>query len=146
MFMSQPHNSEEGLKRAAIGTPRKPCHTCVLIVEDYDAIRAYMARHFEREGFRVYSASNASNALALADTVLPQIVVVDYDLSHEDALTAVSQLRATLPGSIIMVYGGVESNEFHERVKACGADDVLTTGYDLESLDRLISQTRPADA
>jgi DNA-binding response OmpR family regulator len=114
----------------------------MLLVEDYDAIRAFMAKHFEQEGFTVYSASTPRDAQIIARTFNPLIVVVDYGLSHANALDAIRDLRQALPRSIIFLSGGVDTHALHEQAKLYGATDLLSNGHDLTTLDRAISQAR----
>jgi DNA-binding response OmpR family regulator len=126
----------------SVGIHGKPCDNCILILEDFDAIRAVMARHFEQEGFIVYSASTPFDARIIARNVNPRIVVIDYDLSNVNALDTINELRQVLPHSIIILSGGLLTQHTTERALARGANDVLPRGYELSKLDRVISQAR----
>jgi DNA-binding response OmpR family regulator len=145
-YTTNTHMSETGLGVSDAlrnaGMNMMPCSHCMLIVEDFDGIRAVLARHFEREGFTVYSAATPHDAHVIARSINPMIVIVDYDLSDSDSLSALQQLRDALPHSIIILYGGVDSKDLQLRALQSGATDVLANGYELSSLDRLISQAR----
>lgn len=132
----------DALKHGTPSLQTRPCSSCILLVEDYDAIRAVMARHFEREGFTVYSASTPRDAQIIARTINPLIVIVDYDLSHADALDTLRDLRQVLPQSIIILSGGIDTKVLHDKAKLYGATELLANGYDLTTLDRVISQAR----
>lgn len=137
------YSAIDALKRETPGLHTLPCTNCILIVEDFDAIRAFLARHFEREGFTVYSACTPSDAKIIARTINPLIVIVDYDLSHANSLDALRELRQLLPMSIIILSGGVETSALREKARQYGASEMLAQGYDLSRLDLLISQARP---
>ncbi len=132
----------DALKHGTPGVHVKPCSNCILLVEDYDAIRAVMARHFEQEGFTVYSASTPRDAQIIARATKPLIVIVDYDLSYANSLDTLRDLRQSLPQSIIILSGGVDSIALHDKAKLHGATELLANGYDLTMLDRLISQAK----
>ena len=132
----------DALKHGIPGIHTLPCADCILIVEDFDAIRALMARHYEREGFTVYSASTPKDAMIIARTINPVIVVLDYDLSHANPLDTLRALRQELPHSIIILTGGNGTSILREKALTSGASDLLAHGYDLTMLDRLISQAQ----
>jgi DNA-binding response OmpR family regulator len=69
----------------------------ILILEDFDRIRHFFAHHFEKRGFRVYSAARLQDAEAVALTVLPQVVIIDYDLEREDASKDTLRRRFCIP-------------------------------------------------
>jgi DNA-binding response OmpR family regulator len=110
----------------------------ILILEDFDRIRHFFAHHFEKRGFRVYSAARLQDAEAVALTILPQVVIIDYDLEREDAVEAIKTLRELMPGSRIVVYGGIESSEMEARILSAGGSAFLPEGYDIERLDKIV--------
>jgi DNA-binding response OmpR family regulator len=133
------HTVTDALKHEPAGLHTLPCTNCILLLEDFDAIRAFLARHYEREGFTVYSASTPQDAKIIARTINPLIAIVDSSLSNANSLDALRDLRQILPHSIIILSGGVESATLQETAKVCGASEVLSHGYDLSRLDRMIS-------
>jgi DNA-binding response OmpR family regulator len=108
------------------------------VIEDYDKLRAALGRHFEKRGFRVYSVTRGKDAEAIAHSLLPQAILLDYDLASEDAVTVAKHLRAILPGSVIIITGG--PNNALVRAKIADADSVeyLPYTHELSSLDKLL--------
>ena len=49
----------------------------MLIVDDEDFFRALVANGFEREGFAVLQADNGENAVEVASTELPELILLD---------------------------------------------------------------------
>lgn len=111
----------------------------LLIVEDYEKMRLFFARHFEKNGYRVYSAARIGDAERLAHSVLPSVIFVDYDLERENAYEAVKRLHSVVPGARIIVFGGVESDDIRTKIVALGGTDYVPHGYDIEKLDSLLS-------
>lgn len=112
----------------------------LLIVEDYERMRLFFARHFEKNGYRVYSAARIGDAESLAHSVLPRVILIDYDLEHESAYDAVKKLHVVVPGARIIVFGGIESDEIRSKIIALGGTDFVPHGYDVEKLDSLLQR------
>ncbi len=112
----------------------------LLILEDFDAIRAYLSEHFRSHGYQVYSASALGDALAVAREEDPEVVAIDYDLGTENAYQAIEHLRSALPGSYIVLMGGPGTHEIEERAKQAGASRVLGKAYHLAELDTIVSE------
>lgn len=49
----------------------------VLIVDDEDFFRLVVANGFEREGFTVFQADNGEEAIEVASTELPELILLD---------------------------------------------------------------------
>jgi DNA-binding NtrC family response regulator len=110
----------------------------VLIVEDFDGIRALLASHLQRNGYMVSSSATARDALVLAEEDHPQIIIVDYDLSGENALTVALRLHSMLPNSYIVLMGGPGTPNVEEQAHKVGVSAILSKAYRLSELDRII--------
>ena len=107
----------------------------VLILEDFDSIRAYLKNHFKMQGYDVLSAATIRDAVELAENEYPQAVIIDYDLNSEDAYDAIRRLRGILPLSYIVLMGGPDTAKIEENAKRSGASRVLAKAYELGELD-----------
>ncbi|HET6512667.1 MAG TPA: response regulator [Candidatus Kapabacteria bacterium] len=112
----------------------------LLIVEDYDRLRALMAKPFERAGFTVYSATSPLDVLSMAKSLQPDIVILDQALSCTSAMLLLKMLRAQLPDSIVIMYATGMGPENKNYALQNGATDVLMQDYDPAILDRLVTQ------
>jgi DNA-binding NarL/FixJ family response regulator len=66
-----------------------------LIVDDNEAFLGSAARLLEAQGLRVVaSASSGAEAVRLAQTLQPDVVLVDVQLGEEDGLEVTRQLNA----------------------------------------------------
>lgn len=110
----------------------------LLVVEDYDKLRAMLGQHFERRGYRVYSVSRGKDAEAIAHSLLPQVILLDYDLAGEDALTIARHLQTILPGSKIIITGGPDNAVVHAKIKALDGVAYFPKTHELSTLDELI--------
>jgi DNA-binding response OmpR family regulator len=126
--------------------PRSSASPVVLILEDFDAIRAWTTHHLEHQGYDVYSAATLHDALQLAKEAEPQLILIDYDMSGEDAIWAVGQLRGLAPSAFILVLGGPGTPTIEHQTIEAGASQVLSHAYDVHMLDDIIAHSRVAKA
>lgn len=127
-------NGRRTSKRAQPASPK-----CVmLILEDFDEIRAFLARHFTQQGYEVYSSSTLRDALAIAWEEAPQVILIDYDLSGETAIHAIKRLHEAQPQSHVVLVGGPQTTEVEELALAVGAEKVLSKAYGIAEMDRIV--------
>lgn len=110
----------------------------VLILEDFDSIRAYLKNHFKMQGYDVLSAATIRDAIELAEAEYPQIVIIDYDLNGEDAYEAIRRLRGILPLSYIVLMGGPDTATIEEHARRSGVSRVLAKAYELGELNNAV--------
>ena len=97
----------------------------VLLVEDDDALASVLARALMRELMKVTVSRSGEEALAVAGSMLPDILVLDIDLPGIDGFEVLSRLRAnglTLP---VMVLAALDGAEERARSFKLGADVFL---------------------
>ena len=78
----------------------------VLVVDDHAGIRAGLARLIdaERPALRCLGvAENAAQALALAQGLQPQVVLLDVNLGGEDGLALIPSLRAASACAVLVL-------------------------------------------
>ena len=116
----------------------------VLIVEDDADSRESLRIEMELWGNEVSTARNAEEALAMADTLRPQIVLCDIGLPGMDGMRLVRALRERLgdePRTIFAAVTGYAGAEDQERALAAGFDAFLVKPLEPESLARLLRST-----
>jgi DNA-binding response OmpR family regulator len=106
----------------------------VLIVEDDRKISAYLKRGLEEQGYAVDTAFTGQEALAWADVVAFDLIVLDIMLPEMDGLMACRALRSRgHPGAILML---TARDAVDDRVTGldAGADDYLVKPFELKEL------------
>jgi CheY-like chemotaxis protein len=109
----------------------------VLILEDFDAIRALLAEQFKRQGYDVDSSATLHGALALAHDREPNVLYVDYNLSSENPFNAIQQLRLALPNTTIVLIAGPLSANDQERAFNSGASRIMQKDYNLAGMGQI---------
>ena len=105
----------------------------VLIVDDEEHIVELARLYLEREGYRVESVGDGSQALARFGQVKPDIVVLDIMLPGLDGLTICKEIRKQSQVPIIML---TARDEVTDKVVGLevGADDYLTKPFHPQEL------------
>jgi DNA-binding response OmpR family regulator len=100
----------------------------VLLVEDEPKLRDLVRAYLERAGFSVLSAGSGAEALTLAATASPDLVVLDLGLPDVPGETVAAELRAAGPVPVLMLTAKT-SEEDRIRGLELGADDYVTKPF-----------------
>ncbi|MBC7435190.1 MAG: response regulator [Bdellovibrionales bacterium] len=105
----------------------------VLVVEDDRQIRALLQSSLGVEGFEVQTAVSVSEAAAMLQHSLPDIVVLDLGLPDGDGIDLVKQIRRQHSLPILVVSARHQESEKVKLLDA-GADDYLTKPFSVVEL------------
>ncbi len=100
----------------------------VLLVEDERKLRDLIRSYLERAGFTVLSTGSGAEAIMLASSASPDLVVLDLGLPDVPGETVASELRATAPTPIVMLTAK-SAEEDRIRGLELGADDYVTKPF-----------------
>src|SRR5216683_2145877 len=106
----------------------------ILIVEDDEVARNYLAKALREVGHTVDVAGNGLEGLHLASSIAVDLAIVDRMLPKLDGLALVQSLRATgrkMPVLILSALGDVDDRITGLRA---GGDDYLTKPYHMSEL------------
>ncbi|HEY4843705.1 MAG TPA: response regulator [Terriglobales bacterium] len=111
----------------------------ILLVEDSKFLRAATERIFTNAGYRVICAGDGDEALRLAQSSLPQLIVLDMllpKLSGPEVLRSLKKndLTAHIP---VVVLSGLSQNNGPKLVQE-GADAFIEKGLLIENPGRLL--------
>jgi two-component system, cell cycle response regulator DivK len=114
----------------------------VLLVEDTDDNRFMMRRLLEMTGYRVVEARNGEEAVQLAQTEIPQLILMDLSLPIIDGLAATRLIRK-LPGfelTPIIAISAHDTCDFQSEAIKAGCNSYVTKPIEFNELERLIAQ------
>jgi two-component system KDP operon response regulator KdpE len=105
----------------------------VLVVDDEKALRDFVRRNLEVRNYRVMTASNGLEALAIFKSENIQLVIMDIMMPHMDGLEATRRIRQDSHVPIIIL---TAMGEEADKVRAfdLGADDYLTKPFGVGEL------------
>lgn len=105
----------------------------ILVIDDEPQILRALKTILGSSHFRVISAINGEEALALAATQQPDVIILDLSLPDMDGISVCEQIREWSRTPIIVL--SVRDGE-HDKVAALdkGADDYLTKPFNIQEL------------
>ncbi|WP_298329127.1 response regulator [Asticcacaulis sp.] len=106
-------------------------HTC-LVVDDSRTVRKFARSILEQLDFEVSEARNGAHALALCERLMPDAILLDWNMPVMDGLTFLKKLRETEVGKKpVVVFCTTESDMFHVSDALCeGADEYIIKPFD----------------
>lgn len=119
----------------------------VLVVDDDPSVRGLLAKTLEKEGYRVISAGNGVEALALAREHRPQAITLDVLMPQMDGWGALKELKADAKLREIPVIMVTVLNERGMAIPL-GAADFVTKPVDRQRLVAILRDhcAGPSDA
>jgi DNA-binding response OmpR family regulator len=105
----------------------------ILVVDDEPKIAEIARDYLERAGFRVTTAGNGADALAIARTRRPDLIVLDLALPKMDGLDVTRTLRKHSNVPIIMLTARVDESDKLIGLEL-GADDYVTKPFSPKEL------------
>jgi DNA-binding response OmpR family regulator len=115
---------------------------CVLVVEDHDDTRFMLRYLMEQHGCLVIEAADGVEAVSLAESVCPSLILMDTGLPRLDGLAATRRIRKitmldNVP--IIFISGHAQPNLRAEAI-ATGGNDYLVKPLKLSELEMAVER------
>lgn len=105
----------------------------VLVVDDEKPLRDFVRRNLEARGYKVLTASNGLEAMAVFNNEDINLVILDVMMPHMDGLETTRRIRESSKTPIIILTAlGEESDKVHAF--DLGADDYLTKPFGVGEL------------
>ena len=111
----------------------------ILLVEDTEDNRFMMRRLLEMTGYRVIEAMNGEEAVKLAESESPQLILMDLSLPIIDGLAATRLIRKlphfeTTP---IIAVSAHDTSDFQLEAIHAGCNSYITKPIDFNELEEL---------
>jgi len=100
----------------------------VMLVEDERKLRDLVRSYLERAGFTVLSTGSGAEAIMLASSASPDLIVLDLGLPDVPGETVAREVRAIAPTPIVML---TAKSAEDDRIRGLelGADDYVTKPF-----------------
>jgi CheY-like chemotaxis protein len=105
----------------------------ILVVDDYPGARYLRSRILSEGGYEVLEAGTGAEALTVAQTLKPSLILLDVNLPDISGLEVCEQLKrdpATAAIPVIQITGAWLSEEDRQRGLGSGADAYLVEPVD----------------
>ncbi len=105
----------------------------VLVVDDEKPIRKFLRTALASQGYEVIEAVDGGEALALAASQHPDVIVLDLGLPDRDGIEVIQEIRewSAVPVIVLSVR---EAEQTKVRALDVGADDYLTKPFGISEL------------
>jgi DNA-binding response OmpR family regulator len=100
----------------------------VLVVEDERKLRELVRSYLERAGFAVLSTESGAEAITMAASAAPDLVILDLGLPDVPGESVLRELRAAGPMPVLMLTA-MSSESDRIRGLELGADDYVTKPF-----------------
>jgi CheY-like chemotaxis protein/nitrogen-specific signal transduction histidine kinase len=121
---------------------RRLADLCVLIVEDEADSRELIELLLASEGATVRSAASAEQALALLDSVAPDVVLSDIGMPGRDGYWLAGEVRARRPDIAAIALTAFSGHDDIERAFSAGFDHHVAKPVDPELLVNALTTCR----
>lgn len=112
----------------------------VLIVDDTEHVRQMMAAMLQIQGFEVVGeAANAEEALDLAGSATPDVIVLDYRMPDVDGITTSRWLLEQDADRAIVMYSAYLTGEDEQRALEAGVRTCVSKVEGVEALAREVA-------
>ncbi|MEY3305152.1 MAG: AAA family ATPase [Pseudanabaena sp.] len=114
----------------------------ILLVEDDAANVMTISTYLEAKGYRVAFAENGQEAIALVQSLRPNVILMDIQMPIMDGIEATKRIRQDLGiGDIpIIALTALAMKDDHERCLKAGADEYLSKPVRLSLLTEMIQK------
>lgn len=114
----------------------------ILVVDDSADNLAVISLYLQHQGYRVVTANNGEDAVAVAAQMLPNVILMDINLPNLDGLGATRRIRETdalreVPVIAITAFG---TEGFQRAAYDVGVSGYLTKPIDLDRMHQLIAR------
>ena len=115
----------------------------VIIVDDHDVVRQGLRRVLEMdERIQILGeAKNGLEAVALATSMKPEVIIMDLKMPDMDGITATREIKKTSPDTSVLMLTMYADNYFDDAIEA-GASGYLLKDGDSKKIAQAIYQLR----
>jgi len=118
--------------------PPAPDQTTILIVDDEAMVRDMLAKFLTLRGYRIRTAANGAETLAMVEQEPPQMVILDMYMPGMNGVEVLRQLWAKgYTGGVVALTASQDEQLLRETLEL-GSVDVLGKPVDLQRLELVI--------
>ena len=112
----------------------------VLVADDNEVAQRLCRRVLEKAGYAVLIASDGIQAVDLALTRSPAVILMDVAMPGMDGIEAMRRIKTERPDMAIVIASAHSMLSDRERFFAAGADDVLSKPFRLAELTEVVAK------
>ncbi len=117
----------------------------VMLVDDEEEVAQAIARKIDWNAIGFLQPSYASNgleALDIAETEHPDVVMTDIQMPYMDGLELARRLKENLPNTRVIIFSGFDEFEYAKEAIRLQAEEYILKPVDSEELARVFTRIR----
>ena len=113
----------------------------ILLVEDFDDTRLMMKMWLEKRGYRVIEAETGEEAVTLAQSEAPDLIIMDVMMPGMNGLDATQRIRQyqALRCTPIVAVSAYGADEYRSLALEAGCNEYVSTPFEPRALARLLT-------
>ena len=113
----------------------------ILLVEDFDDTRLMMKLWLEKRGYRVIEAGTGEEAITLAQSEAPDLIIMDVMMPGMNGLDSTHEIRQyqALRETPIVAVSAYGSDEYRGLALEAGCNEYVSTPFEPKALAELIT-------
>ena len=114
----------------------------ILLVDDFDDTRLMMKLWLMKNGYQVIEAERGEEAIALAQSEHPDLIIMDMMMPGLNGLDATRRIREdqSLEQTPIVAVSAYGADEYRAKAISAGCTEYVSTPFDPEQLGDLIKK------
>jgi two-component system cell cycle response regulator DivK len=121
-------------------TAEEHARRTIMVVDDFDDTRLMMKLWLEKKGYRVVEAENGEDAVRVAESERPNLIIMDVEMPVADGLSATRRIRSleslrVVPIIAVSAYG---VDEYRDRALQAGCNEYVSTPFEPTALEELM--------
>jgi DNA-binding response OmpR family regulator len=112
---------------------------CIMVIEDYDALRETMCRVLSDDGHEVVGVAMAEDVDDTPVGFVPDLYIVDLNLPGEDGISLAARIRRSEPSAGIVIVSARSSVTDRIEGYSSGANIYLTKPVSLDELRAVVA-------
>ena len=118
----------------------------VLVADDNEVAQRLCKRVLEKAGYSVLIAADGLQAVDIALSRTPSMILMDVAMPGIDGLEAMRRIKTEIPTMPIVIASAHSMSSDRERFLAAGADNVLSKPFRLADLIAMVQSLAGAPA
>ena len=108
--------------------------SCILVVDDEQSMREWLAIMLRKEGYQVVVADGRRQAAAVLGNETVDMVITDVRLTDGDGIEILRHVKAASPDTIVIVMTAFNTTEYAVAARKLGAAAYVLKPFDVDEL------------
>lgn len=112
----------------------------ILVVDDQDGIRILLCEVLRQEGYEVYDASNGEEAIALIESVRPDLVLLDMKIPRMNGLEILKWIKNVTPLTCVIIMTAYAELNLIQEALDLGAVTYFLKPFDINVIRKVVKE------